>query len=167
MSAIEELVKPFLEQHGINYQASQTGTKVYFGLNCKGKTLHFGVCQNLYNGMPMLTTMTSIVGFPDDPGAAIAVANHLNSKVPGVFFVDDDGDLNYSLDLLVSPQLSPGDYKKSFDLTLAVVSKYHEALMRLRYGGMEEGLTALSVGNNKEADIEPAARTTSRRAHAL
>ena len=26
--------------------------------------------------------------------------------------------------------------------------------MRLRYGGMEEGLTALSVGNNKEADID-------------
>ena len=74
------------------------------------------------------------VRFPGDRrGEAMELLNEINRKIPGVFSIDEDGDVSYSYDWLTGENATPEDFKTALTVALSTYAKSYPEIMAARW----------------------------------
>ena len=137
MDPMKEMVIPFIENQGFPYK--EAGSTLRFPVRAGGVDFYVRVSSQEYleGELPTLRIVLAVTRVPaKETGLAISISNYLNTRGPGKFTIDQDSDLDFTLDMpIYSSEGEPDQFRRAFAFALMSVLRSRDLIMGAVYGG--------------------------------
>jgi hypothetical protein len=130
--ALETLAIPVLEEVHPHFDISEDGEALLFILRSSEFTLQWAVLD--HSELRLLSIEAwNIVAFALTDNCALDLSNQLNRKCAGKFWRDDQGHVDYCLELPYTENTTPREFEHALYLALGTVSTHYQGWMRVRW----------------------------------